>query len=189
MDVASYPFYCVLRHIHRLAGYFPLPGNGAYEEDVAHVAALRSYKAASAALAASNPAMIAFSPNSKRSSASAPVMYGATAVSTGYRPGGSVASVADHEVGSASGVLNAAQQLASAIGVAAIGTVFFAALARSGYTAAIRQCLIIELGIAAVLFVLARALPRRPRDPQTAEIEPATADTSVCESLSGAGLL
>jgi hypothetical protein len=33
----------------------------------------------------------------------------------------------------------------------------------------------IELGVAAVLFVLARALPRRPRDAQAAEIEPATA--------------
>jgi EmrB/QacA subfamily drug resistance transporter len=84
-----------------------------------------------------------------------------------------LASVSDHEVGSASGVLNATQQLASAIGVAAIGTVFFSTLNRSGFTAAIRQCLMIELGVAAVLFVLARALPRRPRDAQTAEAAPA----------------
>jgi len=83
-----------------------------------------------------------------------------------------LASVADHEVGSASGVLNAVQQLASAIGVAAIGTVFFAALGRSGFVAAIGQCLKIELGVAAVLFVLACALPRRPRDPEAAEAEP-----------------
>jgi hypothetical protein len=83
-----------------------------------------------------------------------------------------LASVADHEVGSASGVLNAVQQLASAIGVAAIGTVFFAALGRSGFAAAIGQCLKIELGVAAVLFVLACALPRRPRDPEAAEAEP-----------------
>jgi hypothetical protein len=98
-----------------------------------------------------------------------------------------LASVADHEVGSASGVLNAAQQLASAIGVAAIGTVFFAALARSGYVAAIRECLMIELGVAAVLLVLAFALPRRPRDPETAETEPATA-ARVPEPVSGAGV-
>jgi hypothetical protein len=88
-----------------------------------------------------------------------------------------LASVRDHEVGSASGVLNAAQQLASAIGVAAIGTVFFSTLGRSGFTAAIRQCLMIELGVAAVLLVLARALPRRPRDAQTAEIRLAPADS------------
>ena len=61
--------------------------------------------------------------------------------------------------------------------MAAIGTVFFSTLARSGFTAAIRECLMIELGVAAVLFVLARALPRRPRDAQTAETEPTTADT------------
>jgi EmrB/QacA subfamily drug resistance transporter len=77
-----------------------------------------------------------------------------------------LASVGDHEVGSASGVLNAVQQLASAIGVAAIGTVFFSTLGRSGFVAAISGCLKIELGVAAVLFVLAYALPRRPRDTQ-----------------------
>jgi MFS family permease len=98
-----------------------------------------------------------------------------------------LASVRDHEVGSASGVLNAAQQLASAIGVAAIGTVFFAALARSGYVAAIRECLMIELGVAAVLLVLAFALPRHPRDPETPETEPATA-ARVPEPVSGAGV-
>jgi hypothetical protein len=87
-----------------------------------------------------------------------------------------LASVGDHEVGSASGVLNATQQLASAIGVAAIGTVFFSTLNRSGFTAAIRQCLVIELGVAAVLFMLARGLPRHPRDAQPArtETEPVT---------------
>jgi len=81
-----------------------------------------------------------------------------------------LASVSDHEVGSASGVLNATQQLASAIGVAAIGTIFFSTLTRSGFAAAISRSLEIQLGIAAVLFVLALALPRRPRD---AEAEPA----------------
>jgi hypothetical protein len=79
-----------------------------------------------------------------------------------------LASVADHEVGSASGVLNAVQQLASAIGVAAIGTAFFTTLSHSGFVTAISVCLKIELGVAAALIVTARALPRRPRDPQAA---------------------
>jgi EmrB/QacA subfamily drug resistance transporter len=83
-----------------------------------------------------------------------------------------LASVGDHEVGSASGVLNAVQQLASAIGVAAIGTVFFSTLSHSGFVAAISQCLRVELGIAAVLFPLAWALPRRPREEQAAGTEP-----------------
>jgi hypothetical protein len=43
-----------------------------------------------------------------------------------------LAGVADDEVGSASGVLNAVQQLSGAIGIAAIGTVFFSALASHG---------------------------------------------------------
>jgi Major Facilitator Superfamily len=77
-----------------------------------------------------------------------------------------LASVSDREVGSASGVLNAVQQLASAIGVAVIGTVFFGTLSRSGFVAAISQCLKIELGVAAALFAAALALPRRARDPQ-----------------------
>jgi hypothetical protein len=83
-----------------------------------------------------------------------------------------LASVGDHEVGSASGVLNAVQQLASAIGVAAIGTVFFSTLSHSGFVAAISQCLRVELGIAVVLFPLAWALPRRPREEQAAATEP-----------------
>jgi hypothetical protein len=94
-----------------------------------------------------------------------------------------LASVRDHEVGPASGVLNAAQQLASAIGVAAIGTVFFSTLGRSGFVAAISRCLMIELGVAAVLVVLAFALPRRPRDEQTAEIEPAATAAATADSV------
>jgi len=89
-----------------------------------------------------------------------------------------LASVRDHEVGSASGVLNAVQQLAGAIGVAAIGTIFFSTLSRHGFTAAISQSLAIELGVAAVLFVLAWALPRRPRE---AEAEAAEAESSKAE--------
>jgi hypothetical protein len=63
-----------------------------------------------------------------------------------------------------------------AVGVAAIGTVFFSTLRHSGFTAAISQSLEIQLGVAAVLFVLSRALPRRPRDTEAAEIEPAAKD-------------
>jgi MFS family permease len=99
-----------------------------------------------------------------------------------------LASVTDHEVGSASGVLNAVQQLASAIGVAVIGTVFFTALGRSGFVAAISQCLRIELGVAVILFALVRALPRRPRDAEASDAhagpaEPAGYSSSGTRSL------
>ena len=93
-----------------------------------------------------------------------------------------LASVRDHEVGSASGVLNAVQQLAGAIGVAAIGTVFFSTLSRHGFTAAISQSLEIELGVAAVLFMLAWALPRRPREPEAAEASEAAKASEASEA-------
>jgi len=54
-------------------------------------------------------------------------------------------SVTDAETGSASGVLNALQQLAGAVGVAGIGTIFFFALGRHGYVVAISRCLLVEL--------------------------------------------
>ena len=59
-----------------------------------------------------------------------------------------LASVTDDEAGSASGVLNSVQQLAGAIGVAVIGTVFFSTLTGQGFVAAINHCLIIELATA-----------------------------------------
>jgi hypothetical protein len=43
----------------------------------------------------------------------------------------------------------------------------------------------IELGVAAVLFVLATALPRRPRDEQQAESEPAIAVAASVDSSTG----
>ncbi len=87
-----------------------------------------------------------------------------------------LAAVTDREVGSASGVLNAVQQLGGAIGVAAIGTVFFSALHRSGFVTAVEHCLIVELAIAPVLLVLISALPRRAREPETSAVEESPAD-------------
>jgi EmrB/QacA subfamily drug resistance transporter len=92
-----------------------------------------------------------------------------------------LASVSDHEVGSASGVLNATQQLASAIGVAAIGTIFFSTLTRSGFIAAISRSLEIQLGVAVVLFALALSLPRRPRDAEPAGTEPPSVTATAPE--------
>jgi EmrB/QacA subfamily drug resistance transporter len=79
-----------------------------------------------------------------------------------------LASVTDVEVGSASGVLNATQQLAGAVGVAVIGTVFFHMLGQAGFVAAVNRCLLIELATAPVLFVLTLMLPARPRESEVA---------------------
>ncbi len=75
-----------------------------------------------------------------------------------------LASVTDHEVGSASGVLNAFQQLAGAVGVAAIGTIFFSTLTRHGFVTAINRCIEWELATVPLLIVATLMLPRRARE-------------------------
>lgn len=72
-----------------------------------------------------------------------------------------LAAVSGDEVGSASGVLNAVQQLAGALGVATIGTIFFSALAHHGYVVALKHALIAELISTPVLLLLLSALPQR----------------------------
>jgi MFS family permease len=95
-----------------------------------------------------------------------------------------LAAVTDDEAGSASGVLNAVQQLAGAVGVAALGTVFFSVLTHSGFVAAVERCLLVELATTPVLLVLTQILPARTREPEV-ELEP-TADDSA---HSGHGIL
>lgn len=75
-----------------------------------------------------------------------------------------LASVTDHEVGSAAGVLNAVQQLAGALGVAVLGTIFFTTLGHAGFVSAISRCLSVELATTPVLLLIASMLPRRARD-------------------------
>ena len=86
-----------------------------------------------------------------------------------------LASVTDEEVGSASGVLNSVQQLAGAIGVAAIGTLFFSTLEHSGFVSAISRSLLVELATTPVLLALISTLPFRARE----ESEPASEDAVV----------
>jgi EmrB/QacA subfamily drug resistance transporter len=94
-----------------------------------------------------------------------------------------LAAVTDNEVGSASGVLNAVQQLAGAVGVAAIGTLFFATLTRSGYVAAVNRCLLVELATTPVLLGLTRMLPARAREPEIASSAAQPTDTALGRHL------
>jgi EmrB/QacA subfamily drug resistance transporter len=75
-----------------------------------------------------------------------------------------LAGVADHEVGSASGVLNAVQQLAGAVGIAAIGTAFFSVMASDGIQHAFELALWIDAGLIAVTAALVCLLPKRARE-------------------------
>jgi EmrB/QacA subfamily drug resistance transporter len=98
-----------------------------------------------------------------------------------------LASVTDEEVGSASGVLNAVQQLAGAIGVAAIGTLFFTTLEHSGFVSAISRALLVELATTPVLLALISTLPARAREepdawPAAAEV---TSSDTVAVPVSG----
>ena len=55
-----------------------------------------------------------------------------------------LAAVTDRETGSASGVLNAAQQLATSIGIAAFGTVFFDAVAGGDFHSGLVRAMVVE---------------------------------------------
>jgi EmrB/QacA subfamily drug resistance transporter len=80
-----------------------------------------------------------------------------------------VGDVADHEVGSASGVLQAVQQLGMSLGIAAIGTVFFGALGshavRADFIDAAELTTLITVGLIAAAFAVSYLLPRQARQP------------------------
>jgi EmrB/QacA subfamily drug resistance transporter len=74
-----------------------------------------------------------------------------------------LAGVDDHEVGSASGVLNAMQQLGGATGIAVLGTIFFSASASGGMGEAFQRVLWIEAGVLVAVAALVCLLPLRAR--------------------------
>jgi EmrB/QacA subfamily drug resistance transporter len=84
-----------------------------------------------------------------------------------------LAAVTDRETGSASGVLNALQQLAGAIGVAVLGTVFFTAAGHGDFGGALERTLWWELGLMAAMLAASTLLPKWARDP--ADVLAATA--------------
>ena len=77
-----------------------------------------------------------------------------------------VSAVTDAELGSASGALNALQQLGSAIGVATLGTVFFSALVHVGFLGALRHSLWWQVGGLAALLMLTPLLAKHARPEQ-----------------------
>ena len=69
-----------------------------------------------------------------------------------------VAAVTDAETGSASGALNAIQQLGGAIGVAVLGTIFFSVLRHAGFAAALRHTMWWQVGVIGLLLLLSPLL-------------------------------
>jgi EmrB/QacA subfamily drug resistance transporter len=75
-----------------------------------------------------------------------------------------LAGVDDREVGSASGTLNAVQQLGNSIGVAALATIFFSLIDHGHLSpAALRTTTLVAAGLFAVAFALSFLLPRAAR--------------------------
>lgn len=79
-----------------------------------------------------------------------------------------LAAVDDEEVGSASGVLNALQQLGAAVGVAVLGTVFFSTLESRGFAAGLEHTLWAVAGTVVAAGLLALLLPRHQREDELA---------------------
>ena len=79
-----------------------------------------------------------------------------------------LAGVADHEVGSASGVLQALQQLGMSLGVAGLGTLFFGLLGShvdraADFVAASGPTILVTVALLAAAFAIAFLLPRHAR--------------------------
>lgn len=74
-----------------------------------------------------------------------------------------VGSVADDEVGSASGVLSAVQSIAAAVGVALLGTVFFSRALAGDAGAGFRTALLVQGILLVVFLVISPLFPTRAR--------------------------
>ncbi|HWH12466.1 MAG TPA: MFS transporter [Solirubrobacteraceae bacterium] len=90
-----------------------------------------------------------------------------------------LAAVTDAETGSASGVLNALQQLAGAIGVAVLGTVFFTAVSHGGFGSGLERTLWWQLGLTTAMLAASTLLPKWARDPADALAGAAGTDAQV----------
>jgi EmrB/QacA subfamily drug resistance transporter len=84
-----------------------------------------------------------------------------------------LAAVDDHSVGSASGILNALQQLSGALGVALLGTLFFDALGAGRFHHALSLTLWVEAGLCVLALVLSPLLPQKPRAAEDVLLLPA----------------
>jgi MFS family permease len=78
-----------------------------------------------------------------------------------------VGRLEDHEVGSASGLLESFQQLGASLGIAVLGTVFFGAVDTGidveSFVGAARQVTLLTVGLTVAAFAMAFLLPKRAR--------------------------
>jgi len=84
-----------------------------------------------------------------------------------------IGAVSDAEAGSASGTLNALQQLGSGVGVAVLGTIFFNVLRHHGFADALRHALWWQVAGLAALLVISPLLPATTQ-PQPPAAQPSS---------------
>lgn len=84
-----------------------------------------------------------------------------------------LASVTDAETGSASGVLNAGQQLATSIGVAVLGTIFFDSVGGGDFHKGLTRTLLVQIGILLGSLLITPLLPRVAREAEAAPVDSA----------------
>jgi EmrB/QacA subfamily drug resistance transporter len=82
-----------------------------------------------------------------------------------------ISAVTDAETGSASGVLNAIQQLGGGIGVAVLGTIFFTVLGHQGFAPALTHSIWWQVGLLGAMLTLTPLLPARAREPEPNPID------------------
>ena len=75
---------------------------------------------------------------------------------------GVLQSVPASATGAASGVLTTTQQFSMTLGIAAVGTLFFAREASAGIVAALQTALLVDVGLVAFALAMTLLLPRRP---------------------------
>src|SRR5262245_47613019 len=79
-----------------------------------------------------------------------------------------VGRLEDHEVGSASGLLESFQQLGASLGIAVLGTVFFGVVGSQvdveSFLSAARHVTVLTVGLTAAAFAMAFLLPKRARE-------------------------
>jgi len=75
---------------------------------------------------------------------------------------GVLQSVPSHETGAASGVLTTTQQFSMTLGIAGVGTLFFARQATAGVVAALQDALLADIGLVAFAFAMTVLLARKP---------------------------
>ncbi len=71
-----------------------------------------------------------------------------------------VNAVSNHETGSASGVMNAVQQLAGATGIAVLGTVFFTVAVHGDFVGAVQRVMWWEIGLLGLVLACSTLLPK-----------------------------